>query len=84
MSETALYFLCIGGGILLLVLQFLFAREFVHTAMLKGYPCESMASCKYFWYCFLFGIIGYLMVIALPVQAQREQLPVSSDELPEL
>lgn len=39
----------------------MFAREFNDIAYEKGYD-----SIKYFWYCFLFGIVGYLPVFALP------------------
>ena len=44
-----------------LIFSYIFAYEFFEIVTLKGYKDR-----KYFWFCFLFGIIGYLMVIALP------------------
>ena len=84
MSAVGIVFTCIGGAALLIGLLFI-AREFVKITVMKGYPCESMAKNKYFWYCFLFGIIGYLMVIALPVRPQQAEQPVVSlSDLPDL
>ena len=53
-----LYFL---GAIIALVIDWIISHEFASIAADKGYS-ES----RYFWYCFIFGIFGYLMVIALP------------------
>ena len=49
------------GSIIVLYINYAIANEFQIAAKDKGYPER-----KYFWYCFFFGIIGYLMVIALP------------------
>ena len=38
-----------------------FAFEFGEISKLKGYSER-----KYFWYSFIFGVVGYLIVIALP------------------
>ncbi len=48
--------------ILSLAISYLIAEEFMEISRKKGYSDK-----KYFWYCFLFGIVGYLMVIALPM-----------------
>ena len=53
-----LYFVCI---IIVLVIDFIIAKNFSEIAEMKGYE-ES----KYFWFTFLFGLVGMLMVIALP------------------
>lgn len=45
----------------LLILDYFIADEFRNIARYKGY-CDR----KYFWWSFFTGIIGYLMVIALP------------------
>ena len=37
------------------------ATEFQNIAMMKGHNSK-----KYFWIPFLLGVVGYLMVIALP------------------
>ena len=52
---------CILGLIIALVIQACIAREFSSIAEEKGYNATS-----YFWLCFLFGVIGYCMVAALP------------------
>lgn len=46
---------------ILLIVDYFIADEFRMIAQCKGY-CGR----KYFWWCFFTGIIGYLMVIALP------------------
>lgn len=77
------------GGIVMLFIAWLISSEFQFIAEQKGH-----VSRKYFWFCFLFGIIGYLMVIALPdrrasytpPQAPRvpapTETPISSVETP--
>lgn len=48
--------------VIILFLNYLLAKEFYAIAEMKSYEYHI----KYFWYCFIFGWIGYLMVIALP------------------
>lgn len=60
-SEPNYVLLYVLLGIVVLVVQWLIAKEFRDIAEDKGYSDK-----KCFWYCFLFGIPGYLMVIALP------------------
>lgn len=47
--------------VILLVISYLVAIEFYVIAQSKGHNSK-----KYFWFPFLLGIIGYLMVVALP------------------
>lgn len=55
----------------------LVAKEFYVAAKAKGYYEK-----KYLWICFLLGVIGYLLVVALP---DRGNAPKTiSDELPDL
>lgn len=55
----------------------LVAKEFYAAAKAKGYSEK-----KYLWICFLLGVIGYLLVVALP---DRGNAPKAiSDELPDL
>ena len=75
------------------IIRFFAANEFHNIAMIKGFP-----SLKYFWWSFLFGIIGYLLVIALPDKNQQKinetmidsngksknTVEVEDDELPDL
>ena len=48
-------------GLVSLVIGIFIALEFASIAREKGYD-----DAKYFWYTFFFGVIGMLMVIALP------------------
>lgn len=62
---------------LMLWILYLIAKEFYKAAQAKGYSEK-----KYLWLCFLLGVIGYLLVIALP---DRGNTPKAvSDDLPEL
>lgn len=62
-------FLAIIAGIV--VLYWFVGKQFYAIAKMKGHPQK-----KYFWWCFWAGIIGWMMVIALPDR--------SDDVLPEL
>ena len=63
---------------IILFLNYFLAKEFYAIAEMKGYEYHK----KYFWYCFIFGWIGYLMVIALPNKTAIKKSV--GDELPEL
>lgn len=52
--------------IVALVISYVIATEFSTIAQQKGYDER-----KYFWFCFLFGIAGYLMVVALPKKEKK-------------
>lgn len=69
------------AAIVVLVVWYFAALEFRRIAAMKGYD-ES----KYFWWTFLAGPIGMMMVIALPQKAETPDAsaPVISDELPEI
>ena len=58
-------------------LDTLIATQFYKIAKEKGHD-----SVTYYRFAFWLGIVGYLMVIALPDRKHEEQ--VSSDELPDL
>ena len=69
--------LIIAGCALMLWVHYLIAKEFYKAAQAKGYSEK-----KYLWLPFLLGIIGYLLVVALP---DRGNTPKAvSDELPDL
>lgn len=55
----------------------LVAKEFYVVAKEKGYYEK-----KYLWICFLLGVIGYLLVVALPDRGNATT--AISDELPDL
>lgn len=60
--------LIIFAVVVALIIDYIIAKEFADIAAGKGYH-ES----KYFWYCFLLGIVGYLLVIALPDIRHKSQ-----------
>lgn len=77
-----------GIGILIVLVYFVLASIiagwFSEVAREKGY-----SSPKYFWICFFMGLVGQLLVIALPdrgrgVDASGEQPELRPGELPDL
>lgn len=58
-------------------LDWCIANHFFEVAQMKGFRER-----KYLWICFLLGMVGYLLVIALPDRGNTQQ--AISDELPEL
>ena len=75
MLEAAYLFL----ALILLALSYFIANEFYKAAVAKGWPQK-----KYFWLCFLLGIAGYLLVIALPDRGGSHMADFVSKDLPEL
>ncbi len=71
---TAITSFCVGFA---LILDFAFAQEFGGIAVEKGYSYK-----KYVIWCYIFTVIGYLMVIALPDRGSKAE--VATDELPDL
>lgn len=81
------------GGIVVLTINFFVAKEFERIAELKGHSEK-----QFFWCTFLLGIVGMLMVVALPdrsntqpqqtvqviTAAQTLDTKQTSDELPDL
>lgn len=64
-------------AIVAIVFSGIFAGWFSSVAKEKGFYSD-----KYFWICFFFNIVGYLLVVALPDRGNNRQQ--MSDELPEL
>ena len=72
--------LIVFGSIAYLVLWYFIADAFRNIAQMKGNN-ES----RYFWWTFLMGPVGMMMVIALPDRSgvdKSAELPI--DELPDL
>lgn len=69
-----LYLIILGVAIWV---DWILAKQFFEVAQQKGHS-EN----KYFWFCFWLGVIGYLLVIALPDRGNTRQ--AASDELPDL
>lgn len=70
----------IASSIVFLIIWGFIAAEFRRIATMKGHP-----EARYFWWTFLTGPIGMLMVVALP---QKVEAPVVEtpklDELPDI
>lgn len=60
-----------------IVLDYFISKWFSEAAKEKGYRSK-----KYFWICFCLGMIGYLLVIALPDHGMAGQCAIN--DLPEL
>lgn len=63
------------------VIWFFVSREFYRAAEMKGYE-----EIRYFVITFLLGIVGILLIIALPdrSRADETQMPPQNDALPRL
>ena len=70
--------LLVLGALAYLVLWYFIAVEFRRIAAVKGHD-----EARYFWWTYLVGPIGMLMVVALP-NVSRIGVNVGSDELPEI
>ena len=60
-------------GILALFVEYLVANKFEQIANEKGYS-------GFFWWCFLFNVIGYIMVAALPDKTAQCQIISAIDK----
>lgn len=54
--------------VIVIVLNYFISRWFYEIAEDKGYHDR-----KYFWICFWFGVIGYLLVAAMPDHGNSRQ-----------
>lgn len=77
--EFFLLLLCIASAALSIWVYYLISREFYRAAVMKGHTEK-----KYLWLPFFLGIIGYLLVIALPNKNAVSVAQSANDELPEL
>lgn len=75
MSDSVRQILFLVG--LSIFLLWCIAKQFYEVAQKKGHYDK-----KYFWFCFLLCVIGYLLVIALPDRANTTHS--ANDDLPDL
>ena len=61
-----MWFLYLVGIIIVIMIAYGIAQEFARIAEMKGHDGKP-----YFWFTFLFGIAGMLMVIALPTKSEN-------------
>jgi hypothetical protein len=72
--------LIVLGAIAVIAIDILISLEFYKIAEMKGHPER-----KYLWLSVLLGIIGYLLVVALPDRRQDAAVqPIPTDDLPEI
>ena len=76
-KEKIMVVLIIIASLLALWIDYLIAKQFYLAAKEKGHPQK-----KYLWICFFLGVIGYLLVVALPDRAGIQK--VTYDDLPSL
>lgn len=57
--------------IVMLAINYIIAQQFANIAEMKGYAGNA-----YFWFTFVFGLAGMLMVIALPAQTESKDITV--------
>ena len=76
---TVIVYLLFAAAVLIIAV--FISREFERIAIMKGHPGR-----RYFWCTLLLGVVGMLMVIALPdlYMSGRVGRKEISDELPEL
>ena len=84
MDDELIIFFSIVGGILAILVDYFIAKTFQEIAEQKGHFER-----KYFWWTFLMGPVGMLMVVALPdlrshPSASGLSIPVVNDDLPDL
>lgn len=65
------------GLIIWLIVALILAVQFHQVAADKGYP-----QMKYFWLTFLFGVLGYMLVIALPDRGSVDKGNTERDVTP--
>ncbi len=66
------------GIIAYFVISWFMAGQFYKIAEDKGYGEK-----KYFWFCFLLTIVGYLLICAMPDRSYGQTV-VTNDDLPDL
>lgn len=78
--EDTVFLILIGAAVALWI-YYLVAKEFYKIAEMKGH-----AESKYLWISFLLGVVGWMLVIALPddrkqkVQVVQQPQPVSGSQ----
>ena len=76
-----MWFLYLLGIVVAIVIDYIIAKKFEEIAEMKGHIGST-----YFWYTFVFGGIGMLMVIALPNQkvptvstlSEKKDIPITN------
>ena len=72
-----MWILYLVGIVIALIIDYVIAKNFADIAEMKGYEGDT-----YFWFTFLLGLIGMLMVIALPINDKGSNHKSTSTTLP--
>ena len=72
-----MWLLYILGIIIAIAIDYIIAKQFAAIAEMKGHNGDT-----YFWFTFIFGIIGMLMVVALPAETNGNGGKTTSTQLP--
>ena len=72
-----MWFLYLVGIVIALIIDYVIAKKFEEIAEMKGHIGST-----YFWFTFLFGPIGMLMVIALPIKDKESSCRGTNTTLP--
>ena len=65
------------GIVIALIIDYVIAKKFEEIAEMKGHEGST-----YFWFTFIFGLVGMLMVIALPISDKGSNHKSTSTTLP--
>ena len=63
-----MWFLYLLGIVIALIIDYVIAKKFEEIAEMKGHEGNT-----YFWFTFLLGMVGMLMVIALPTLLEEDE-----------
>ncbi|MBQ7767923.1 MAG: hypothetical protein IJ403_03460 [Oscillospiraceae bacterium] len=70
-----MWFFYIMGLVIGLIIDYMIAKKFSEIAEEKGHE-----GTEYFWYTFVFGVVGMLMVVALPDVYTRKKATAKEQE----
>ncbi len=69
-----MWFVYILSIVIVIIINYIIAKKFSDIAEIKGHEGGT-----YFWFTFIFGLVGMLMVIALPNEkdVRKQELPLA-------
>ncbi len=67
MGSIGVLFIYIIALVIAIVIDYIVAKQFSYIAEMKGHRGST-----YFWFTFILGVVGMLMVVALPDVSRKE------------
>ena len=67
MASSGMLFIYIFVIVIAIAIDYIVAKQFSCIAEMKGHRGS-----KYFWFTFILGVVGMLMVVALPNVSKKE------------